>query len=81
MVKSIQQGGKGDGLSPGIIGEIKAAGAEVTRGAAGYSGCGPTTCAGERVEINNQQSNLKLSGGGNNALSLECPTVAGGGAI
>ncbi len=80
MVKTIQKGGKGNTLSPSeLISNITNLQSSLTdKAGSNFSGCTPATCADQRIDINNKQTALSLSGGGNvTNVEIDCPSVVG----
>ena len=80
MVKTIQKGGKGAQLSPSeTISDITNLQSSLTDNAASnFDGCTPATCADQRIDINNKQTALSLSGGGDvTNVEIDCPSVVG----
>ena len=81
MVKNIQKGGKGTPLSPSnMIDDVINLESSLTNSASSnFNGCTPATCADYRVNLNNKQTSISLTGGGGNITSVEvdCPSVVG----
>ena len=80
MVKTIQKGGKGTTLSPSeLISNITNLQSSLTdKAGSNFAGCTPATCADQRIDINNKQTALSLSGGGDvTNVEIDCPSVVG----